>query len=153
MPTPTYTALANITLGSSASSVTFSSIPATYRDLVLVAWAKRTSGGYGDMKLELNGSTSDMSRVYVYNTSSGSGTGNDLGFTGTDGILNIVNFMDYSATDKHKTMLVRWNLPTDFVSMTANRWAQTAAITSIKFTDPASTFTAGTTFALYGIAS
>ena len=36
MPTPTYTPLATVTLGTSAASVTFSSIPATYRDLILI---------------------------------------------------------------------------------------------------------------------
>jgi hypothetical protein len=36
MPTPTYKALATVTLGSSAATVTFGSIPAIYRDLVVV---------------------------------------------------------------------------------------------------------------------
>jgi len=34
--TDTYRPLATITLGSTASSITFSSIPATYRDLIIV---------------------------------------------------------------------------------------------------------------------
>jgi hypothetical protein len=36
MPTPTYDLIESTALGSSASSITFSSIPSTYRDLVLV---------------------------------------------------------------------------------------------------------------------
>jgi hypothetical protein len=41
MPTSTYVALATTTLGATAASVTFSSIPATYRDLLLVNAAQR----------------------------------------------------------------------------------------------------------------
>jgi hypothetical protein len=43
MPTPTYIPLATVTLGSADSSVTFSSIPATYRDLILVLNGTRST--------------------------------------------------------------------------------------------------------------
>jgi hypothetical protein len=44
MPTQTYVALASETLATSASSVTFAGIPATYRDLVLIVFAGTSSG-------------------------------------------------------------------------------------------------------------
>lgn len=163
MPTDTYVALANITLGSSASSVTFSSIPATFRDLVVVysgnITASSTLGAY-----RFNSDTgSNYTGVYTANASSGTRatTSSDFYFQGTTGISTaIIQVMDYSATDKHKTSLVRSGNLAEWVQMYANRWANTAAITSMTLLPidatsfaPTSTWAAGTTFALYGIAS
>ena len=50
MPTPTYTPLATVTLGTAASSVTFSSIPATYRDLILVVNATTSADGIPSLR-------------------------------------------------------------------------------------------------------
>jgi hypothetical protein len=61
--------------------------------------------------------------------------------------------MDYSATDKHKTVLIRQNSVADSAFAMGARWANTAAITSIQLSLGAATFSTGTTFALYGIAS
>jgi hypothetical protein len=52
MPTPTYTPLATVTLGTTAASVTFSSIPATYRDLIFVLSGL---GGSANITLRYNG--------------------------------------------------------------------------------------------------
>jgi hypothetical protein len=66
MPTSTYVALATTTLGATAASVTFSSIPATYRDLVLV-YNGTTSANIG-VDVEFNGDTNsaNYSRVFMY---------------------------------------------------------------------------------------
>ena len=63
-----------------------------------------------------------------------------------------IDFFDYSATDKHKSALSRLSDAGASVSMSANRWASTAAITSITMTASTGTFSAGATFHLYGIA-
>jgi hypothetical protein len=158
MPTPTYIPLANVTLGSSASSVTFSSIPTTgYRDLVLVFWAKRASGE-SNVSTSFNDNTTNFSRIYMYGTGSaafaGSETTRELGFSSAEGALNIINIMDYSATDKHKIALTRWNFAGAYVLQQVTRWADTAAVNKIVLTDSAGgTFAATSTFALYGIAS
>ena len=57
-PVSTYVALATTTLGATASSVTFSSIPATYRDLVLVTNAQTTTalGDYYILQFNTAGS-------------------------------------------------------------------------------------------------
>jgi hypothetical protein len=159
LPTPTYTPLANITLGSSASSVTFSSIPATYRDLVVVAdYSTSPSSG---SEIRFNG---DSGSNYSTVTMRGDGT-NALSGAFTIGLISPSNgtgeaantrnlytlqIMDYSATDKHKTCLLRMNNP-GHTQAQANRWANTAAITSIAISN--ATFLTGSTFALYGIAS
>jgi hypothetical protein len=159
MPTPTYTPLATVTLGSSASSVTFSSIPATYRDLILVFDGTATANSV--VNFRYNG---DSGANYYRVGMEGDGT-TASSYFGTDATsLRVINWrtarsnaihqiMDYSATDKHKTSISRGN-PTDVgVQSAAGRWASTAAITSIALTLDANQFAAGCTFSLYGIAS
>jgi hypothetical protein len=60
--------------------------------------------------------------------------------------------MDYSVTDKQKTVLSRTNssFGTD---ITAGRWASTSAITSVTVYPSSGDFEIGSTFALYGIVS
>ncbi len=75
----------------------------------------------------------------------------------TDFDAMIINVMDYSATDKHKTALIRGGSNTagnPGVTMTAGRWASTSAITSLAVNTAYSrSWAAGSTFSLYGIAS
>jgi len=164
MPTPTYTPLANVTLGSAAASVTFSSISQSYRDLVLVCVPALVSGTNG-MGARFN-SDSGSNYSYVFAAGDGSTTWTAAGtqtqiamtvyadLTTTLGTtISTLNIMDYSATDKHKTVLVRDSKASIGTSMTANRWANTSAITSIVLTPNSGSFATGSSFALYGIAS
>jgi hypothetical protein len=67
--------------------------------------------------------------------------------------LLTTSFMDYSATDKHKTSLHRIGGQAGgerWVAMTAARWANTLAVTSILVGSVAN-FNVGATFSLYGI--
>lgn len=153
MPTPTYDLIASNVLSSSASSVTFSSIPATYRDLIVVV----TSTGAGSGTMRFNGDTgSNYSTVAMYGDGSSafsmSGTGTDFIFANMSEVsVSITQIMDYSATDKHKTVLGRYGRASGQVWARATRWANTAAINQITMTH--GTFGAGATFYLYGIVS
>lgn len=156
MPTPTYTPLANITLGSAQASVSFTSISGLYRDLVFVATGTSSVGAAIEVRLNSDSTSSNYNRVIMFGTGSSaiSASGNDnllLSFT-TAQSQNTLQIMDYSATDKHKTMLVR----TDVDSLTraaAARWSNTAAVTGVSFVNTGGNFVAGSTFALYGIAA
>lgn len=152
-------ALATTTLASSSATVTFSSIPATYRDLRIVVAISSSVSQYLDMYI--NGDTgSNYSGVTAY----GNGT-SAASYAGTGTWINFANqivgnndytidIMDYSATDKHKTVLSRSNSASQNVVMQANRWANTAAITNIQFfRETGGTLPAGSTFSLYGIVS
>lgn len=159
MPTPTYIPLANITLGSSASTVTFSSIPATYRDLVVV-FQHTGSASVADLVLQFNSdSGANYTRVVMYGNSAGTGSvaGTSQAISAVYGAkiqFGTVNIMDYSATNKHKTYLTRsGNAEQSEVGAYASRWANTAAITSILLAPNSGTLSSGSTFALYGIAS
>lgn len=158
MATPTYDLLDSVTLSSSSSSVTFSSIDQSYRDLVLVG-EHLGSGGIASFYVTLNGDTgSNYSMVWMSgtgSTSSGSTTTTQfsgLSATTTVATLNIFNIMDYSATDKHKSVLTRSNTPT-FVQARAQRWANTSAVTSMTIDGQNNPFASGSTFYLYGVAS
>jgi hypothetical protein len=157
MPTPTYTPLATVTLATTATSLTFSSIPSTYRDLVIVV--DGTDAAFTNVVLRFNGdSGSNYSNVLMRPgvppaTASEAFTDN-LGYVGQLGTSRgntIIQIMDYSATDKHKTALGRGNVASTSLGAFVTRWANTSAITSVLV--QGSTFQTGTTVNLYGIAS
>lgn len=157
MPTPTYIPLATVTLAGTATSVTFSSIPATYRDLVLVV--NGSASGLTDITWRANGDTGN-NYAYVQMGNSGSSTFSNasssenqakIGNFGTGQSTGLLQIMDYSATDKHKTALGRGNDTGSNLSVISTRWANTDAITSVII--GGATYNSGTTFSLYGIAS
>ena len=159
MATPTYTLIDSVTLTSTAASVTFSSITQDYRDLVL-SYQGSTTSTTSIFSVVLNSDTgANYSRVWMLGragaATSGSGTADSsyrIGTIGTGLASIIVQIMDYSATDKHKTALVRHDSAAeDRVYAFAARWGDTSAISSILVNCESDTFTAGSTFYLYGI--
>ena len=166
MATPTYTAIASITLGSSASSVTFSSIPQDYRDLVLVVDGLIAGAAYNPY-IQINGDGgSNYNWVLLggdgssFSSGSSSSTNTMLiGASSNTGRGNIlINFLDYSATDKHKPVLTRnadaLSPSGQAISAWAGRWANTNAITSFSIVVAGGRlWNATTTFSLWGIAS
>lgn len=154
MPTPTYVPLATQTLGSTASSVTFSSIPATFRDLILIALPFASGNTSINLILNSDSNASNYSQVFMTGDSAGPSSGirsNDFSFTNTTGVQSIWQFLDSSATDKHKTLLVRDGTASIYSAARAGRHANTNAITSIQLTAAAGTFSIGSTFSLYGV--
>lgn len=164
MATPTYDLIDSEILSSSASSVTFTSIPGTYRDLVLVANFKPDTGtmygawilnsdtgsNYSRVRITGNGSTASSTSATAASGFLNSGSAWDT----TDFGLAKLEILDYSATDKHKTALLRSNMADLEVEATVFRWASTSAVTSITLDDSnGNNFAAGSTFYLYGIAS
>jgi len=166
MPTNTYTALATLTVAVTDTQIDFASIPATYRDLVLVIGSAKSVLSNPAVVARFN-SDSGTNYPYVRMTGNGSTAGaaaisSDtflnlaaaFGINTSDNATILIQIMDYSATDKQKTVLSRSNLTSAGVEGIAGRWASTAAITSISvFLTSSNSFAAGTTFSLYGIAS
>ena len=163
MPTPTYTPLATVTLGTATASITFSSIPATYRDLILVI--NGTMASAGNFSYRLNGdSGNNYNIVYAQAWNGGvlSGTlspENRMLPWVPNNIDTSGNFywqsqlMDYAATDKQKTALNRingLNSGSQLTAMSAGRWANTAAVTSMNVI-ATQNFSVGSTFSLYGV--
>ena len=165
----TYVAIAEQTLGSAAASVTFSSIPGTYTDLVLVVSARCLRAGTEDaFHIQVNGDSSALySRTEVYNSTSGRATaetsykyhGKVAGNTATSGVFatSIINFQNYSNTTTFKTLVARSgmaDIATTEVKMSVGLYRSTNAISSMVLTTQTATnFAIGSTFSLYGIAA
>lgn len=164
MPLPsTYIPIATNTLNATAASVTFSSIPNTYTDLVLIINAG-ASVNNTDIDINVNGDTAaNYSRTILYGTGSAAGSTREssatkfrltyYGNATTDfSWVGIVNFMNYSNTTTYKTFLSKArNAVTYGVNDQAGIWRNTAAISSMVITNASGTFNIGSTFTLYGI--
>ena len=158
----TYDKIATTTLGSAASSYTFSSIPGTYTDLILIAnFATSTTG---PLSYQIgNGSVdtgSNYSRTSIYGDGSSAASfreSNQTYFNTANGsttlIANdIVQFMNYSNTTTYKTMLDKNNNASGTVQANVYLWRSTAAINTIKiFNSNGYNLSANSTFTLYGI--
>lgn len=160
----TYEPISTNTLGSAASSVTLSSIPSTYTDLVLVVTATNT-GGLTDIFLTINGDTgTNYSYTWLTTnattTTSGriSSTANlRNGYYGipgtTSGYLSVTHLLNYSNTTTNKTFItssgnVNTGGGTDKI---VALWRSTSAINSLQLRASTGTFGSGSTFTVYGI--
>jgi hypothetical protein len=162
MATSTYDLLASTTLATAASSVTFASINQGYGDLIIVISATASADSeytYG----WINGdkTTGNYNYVQMYGSNAGYGSSGQNPYFGqvytpAEGLrcLNTIQIMDYSATDKQKAMLGRWDVANKQSAAGAVRWASNSAITSIELDHGAGTktYAAGSTFYLYGVA-
>ena len=169
--TATYSLIASYTVPSATASYTFSSIPGTFTDLVLVITGIGASGTTFPWMRFNSLSTSIYSDTTIYGISSGNGsnrrTANSRGYVAenvemsTTQITNtLVNIMDYSNSTTYKTYLARNNngattgtyVGTEAIVGLAQL---TAAITSITIGTASGgtdyNFAAGSTFKLYGI--
>lgn len=153
----TYTPIATTTLGSNAGSVTFSSIPSTYTDIIAVCNIKLSSGS--TIYTQVNGDngnnyskTSLEGENGVASSSRNSNINSPLfGYSGsTTAVGNtIINYQNYANTTTYKTFIGRGNY-TDYVVASVALWRNTAAITSILI---GGSFATGSTFTLYGVKS
>ena len=160
----TYEPIATTTLTAGTATVTFSSIPATYTDVVAVVHAI-SDGTFANFNVRVNGDTgSNYSRTRL----SGNGTSatsaratsqtsfflaDVSGISNTGRSFYIVNFMNYANTTTYKSVLNRTNTVNgnagDGVELHAQLWRSTSAINEISFL--VSDFASGSTFTLYGI--
>jgi hypothetical protein len=164
MATNTYVALATQTLSTAAATVTFSSISASYTDLIVIVNAAVTTGlvnlyvnfnndtanNYSYTYIDGNGSTASSGR----SSNNTKITANNYGYMTTAFDSNyLINVMNYSNTTTYKTMTSRSNAAANGVSAVVGMWRSTSAINRIDLATSASTFAVGSTFSLYGIAS
>jgi hypothetical protein len=158
----TYEPIETTTLVSSQATVSFSSFGG-YTDLVLVingtvSGSSNTLIRFGNGSID---SGSNYSNTLLYGTGSGSGgtervsnqTRADLGnmYTGAQNTI-IAHIMNYANTTTNKTYLARANTASQIVEAAVGLWRSTAAITNMELSLLSShTFSAGTSFTLYGI--
>lgn len=155
-------AISSQTLSTTASSVTFSSIPSIYRDLRLVTNYSTTATG-NQATYVIN---SDSGANYYHTnvrgyagpviaSSSASSLTNisamyTTGVTTGEYCVQTLDFIDYSATDKFKSVLIRSSHFGEVADI-IYRWQNTAAINTLTVNSPGTTFPVGSTFSLFGV--
>lgn len=159
---PSFESIATAT-PTSGSSITFSSIPSTYKHLQIRAYVKANSGSF---RIRLNGSssTSDYAAHVLRGDgasviASGNGTGTYdgvpyYGYYSTDtGAAFIADIHDYASTTKYKTVRHTNGIDINgggYMALWSGLYLSTSAVDSITVTASAG-FTTGTSIALYGI--
>jgi len=168
----TYTPIASQTLTSTSNSITFSSIAATYTDLILMGQAGNstyTMNDWTDMRIRFN---SDTGSNYSFTELLGSGsvavstraTSATYIRAGMYAISNNSNYFssfmyqinNYSNTTTYKTLLGWSGIPqgNGYVDASIGLWRSTSAINSITvLNDNSWPYMVGTTLTLYGIAA
>lgn len=156
----TYEPIATSTLSSTASIITFSSIPSTYTDLVLVVAC--LDSGAGRTRLRLNGdSATNYSRTNLVGTGTSTASyqaSNETQFdmsvaagtSSTAPTAQIISINNYSNTTTYKTILSRYSLASGAVEAMVGLYRSTSAITSVSYFTQG-TLQIGTTATLYGI--
>ena len=162
--TATYEKIATYTTSGSAASVTFSSIPQTYTDLILVMQLGTSNSSYAIVRA--NGDTdsaSNYGNTYLAGDGSAASSGRNGGLSGfyssflitsssTLNFISTMQFFNYSNTTTFKTTLTRDNLASSGTEAVVACRRSTSAITSLGIEGTGlATFTNGSTFTLYGI--
>jgi hypothetical protein len=165
----TYTLIASNVLTTTAASVTFSAIPATYTDLVLKFSARSnySSTGIGWLYTTFNGASTLFSSLWIENNYGTAGT--SLLHNTSKIYPGYVPFLSYSssvfgtaemyipsyASSEYKPLsvlsAVEKDDPLGYNSAVAASWSNTAAITSITMTPEFGSLVSGSSFYLYGI--
>jgi len=163
---------------SGTSTVTFSSIPATYDHLQvrLIAQSSRPTYSRDEWHIRLN---SDSGSNYAWHGTYANGTtlssvhgtgdtkinGQDILGTNVDNFwgVAIIDILDYANTNKYKTVRIFGGLDTNNAGVSGfngaldhygGTWKNTAAVSTITFVNSSSTnFRQYSRFALYGIGS
>ena len=160
-----YESIATVTVSSAVSSVTFSSIPATYTHLQIRGIIQKSTAGDVAMRMSFN---SDTGTNYTYHFLDGNATSAIAGGTGSDlfdvfypisttaSMFSgaIIDILDYANTNKYKTSRVL--AETDLngsgrFGLKSGLWMNTNAITSITLNPSSGNFSQYSQFALYGI--
>jgi len=161
----TYTPIATTTLTGTATTVTLSSIPSTYTDLVLVISPKTSFNTSADaMYLFFNGDNDNTHYSITRLFGNGSSASSDrysasyMGWLSTDFGTTIVHIQNYANTTTYKTYIAssKSNGSYGIAGATVGLWrgstgSATQAINSVRIDDVSGTFQIGSSFTLYGV--
>jgi hypothetical protein len=160
-----YESIATVTIGSGgASSISFTSIPSTYKHLQIRALVgstvsagnsmnmyfntDSTTTNYYQHNLRGNGSTATAGAANIYRVSYTAGSSPNFG-------AHIIDILEYTNTSKNKTVRTLSGYDANGsgnVSLNSELWSNTAAVNAITLTlDGSQTFQQYSSFALYGI--
>ncbi len=165
----TYEPIATSTLTSDQNEITFSTIPSTYTDLVVVVQAQSNATGSNTngMRCRIN---NDTGTNYSYVSLSGTGTSASGGIESTVNYfipgdipqtsatfqnVCIFSIMNYANTTTYKSIISRGNTHQS-ATAAIGLWRSTSAVTSVSisrnfFVDSTSKVKSGSIVTLYGI--
>ena len=176
-PASSYESISTVTLGSSQSTISFTSIPSTYTHLQIRGFSRSnypgTSGGIENY-IRVGSGSVDTGNNYTQHYLAGNGS---IAYSGgvasqnkaavgysprTSDLANtfgvyVCDILDYTNTNKYKTIrsLAGHNMNTSTdgdVELWSGLWMSTSAINTIDiFPIPGYNFTQYSSFALYGI--
>ena len=160
-------------LGSNTATVTFSSIPSTYKHLQLRYRGRSTTTGTAvgdDLYIRFN---SDTGTNYAFHQLLGEGTTASAGGSATQTYIQAANALprngvttnvfgvgifdlhDYASTTKNKTSRMFYGTDVNGtegkVYLSSGLWMNTAAVNTITLSPQSNLFLSGSTFSLYGI--
>jgi hypothetical protein len=163
----TYEAIATISPTTTPTEITFSSIPSTYTDLILIL--SGSSSGSSNVYIRVNGDTASN---YSYTTFTADGSTvasyrnsnlsvgllmdyNSYPNSTTNSDIIIAQFNNYKNTTTYKTCIARGSNAISGVDANVSLWRSTSAITSLtlRLGNGAGTWATGTIASLYGIAA
>jgi hypothetical protein len=169
-----FESIATATGTGSSGTITFSSIPSTYKHLQLRIMGRGSAAADGaDVLFRLN---SDTASNYAQHTLMGDGSGPVAGGAAntssvyanytwwsitaanlTASVMGtiIVDLHDYASTTKNKTLRIFGGYDvngTGYVYLTSGLWRSTNAVNAITLTLTAGSFTTSSVVSLYGIA-
>jgi hypothetical protein len=164
----TYTLISSVTVGSGgAANIEFTSIPQTYTDLVVMLSGRTTANGdnYGETDLSFNGAPTGTAYswrnlegrgVSAFSSSGSSDSAiylrdvNGSGSTASTFSNNSFYIPNYTSSNNKSisaNTVTENNFSQAIALLTAGLWADSSAITSLRFT-----VTYGTSFAQYSTA-
>jgi len=163
--TNSYESIATVTVGAGgSSSITFSSIPSTYKHLQIRAMEAYSGTGFNP-KVTFN---SDTGANYSWHYVLGNGSAASASAAASQSFMyinsnvafpiptvHIIDILDYSNTNKNKTMRTLDGFDTNgsgsggYAVLWSGAWYNTAAINTITIAN--GTFAQYSSFALYGI--
>ena len=178
LSTNSFESIATVTVGSGGqSSISFTSIPSTYKHLQIRALSRGTDAGNGGIgvRIRLNGDTGtnySLHGIDGYQGASGgvealAGASQAYGLNyfqpsaGNGASIfagGVIDLLDYQNTNKYKTVRALGGYDINgstsgynYVGLYSSSWQNTAAVTQIDLICSAGSFAQYSSFALYGI--
>ena len=153
-----------VTVGAlGAATIDFTSIPATYTDLVIKLSGRYSASAADGHYIALNGSTSTFTNKYLSGNGTTASSGSIARYLGTIGgtastastfnstEIYIPNYAGSTNKSFSTDNVTENNATLAYVNLTAGLWSTTSAITSISISLPTGTFVQYSTASLYGI--
>jgi hypothetical protein len=162
----TYTLISSVTVGSGgAASMDFTSIPATYTDL-LISTSLRINAAGGYINISFNSNTTGYTNRYIQGNGSTATSSNNAGrfadipdyssdtaSTFSNGQIYIPNYTSSNNKSYSSDVIEENNATQAYMYLIAGLWSNTSAITSIGLSPSSGNFVQYSTAYLYGISN